>query len=342
MEQESAKNGQNSVVKLTVETLKKLEPRQRQYSVNDSEVRGLQVRVMPSGAKTFSFLYLSGDGRRRRIRIGNANTTTLAQARKSAMSHQAAVTQGGDPQAEKKEARAKAQQEVSLETFIEQQYLPYMQKRYKRGANQAAAILRYPDTLLGTRLSDITQAQVERVSTERLAMGRTPATVNRYQSALKAALNRAVEWGLLESNPLARLRNATERGRERVRFLDEVEERRLLEALDAREQRRREARDSHNAWLAERGHALMPRLDGAFTDYFKPLVLTALHTGLRRGELFALRWEDIDLDDRVLYVRASTAKSGRPREVPLNATAHDVLSRWRAKGTGSGQYATPH
>lgn len=56
----------------------------------------------------------------------------------------------------------------------------------------------------------------------------------------------------------------------------------------------------------------------------KPLVLLALDTGLRQGELLRLEWSDVDLARRVLCVR--TSKNKRPREVPLTARACELLT----------------
>lgn len=59
----------------------------------------------------------------------------------------------------------------------------------------------------------------------------------------------------------------------------------------------------------------------------------AIHTGLRAGELWGLRWIDVDRDRRVLTVahnRLGPTKSGRPREVPLLEPALVALERWRA------------
>lgn len=115
----------------------------------------------------------------------------------------------------------------------------------------------------------------------------------------------------------------------RVRYLSPDEEQRLRQALEDREQARRAERASGNAWLRERGHPERPQwpVDG-FTDHLMPVVLLAMNTGLRRGELLGLRWEQVDLTRRMVTVTASAAKSGKTRHVPLNDEAADVLTRW--------------
>lgn len=121
-----------------------------------------------------------------------------------------------------------------------------------------------------------------------------PGTCNRYLAALSAALSYGVselEW--LESNPCKQVRRAKE-PRGRVRFLDDDERARLLEAC----------RSSYE-----------PRLH--------LLVLLALLTGMRRGELLRLRWRDIDFGRGFAVVHQT--KNGRRRTVPLPSPAVSAL-----------------
>ena len=123
----------------------------------------------------------------------------------------------------------------------------------------------------------------------------------------------------------------------RVRYLSPDEERRLRAALEARETRRRRERQRFNAWRRRRGYKTFPEY-ATFTDHLKPMILLALNTGMRRGELFNLAWRDVDLGRRMLTVVGRTAKSAQTRHIPLNDEAHAVLSRWggaqRPRGAG--------
>ena len=63
----------------------------------------------------------------------------------------------------------------------------------------------------------------------------------------------------------------------------------------------------------------------------------SLNTGLRRGELTALEWSDIDFRANLLTVRAAAAKSGSMRRVNLNAEAVAVLRRWQRQTGSAGR-----
>jgi integrase len=144
-----------------------------------------------------------------------------------------------------------------------------------------------------------------------------------------------VAWDFLPRHPLKSVRRAKGADNSRTRYLSAVEEQRLRKALDDREAERRASRERHNAWHAARateGHPQWP--DDGYTDHLMPLVLLGLNTGLRRGEMLGLRWENIDFNSAILTVPAGIAKSRKGRHVPLNTEALAVLDRWRRQTPG--------
>jgi integrase len=102
--------------------------------------------------------------------------------------------------------------------------------------------------------------------------------------------------------------------------------------LADRDERRREKRVSANKWRETRTQETWGEL-GIYTDNLTPLVLLALNTGLRRGELWNLVWGDIDLKQKMLTVHGQGAKSGQTRHIPLNAKAIDTLKLHKGKVT---------
>lgn len=75
----------------------------------------------------------------------------------------------------------------------------------------------------------------------------------------------------------------------------------------------------------------MPELVDEYTDFLKPLVLVALNTGMRRGELFNLQWKDVDLNNALLTVEGevSGSKSETTRHIPLSNEALRALQAWK-------------
>ena len=125
------------------------------------------------------------------------------------------------------------------------------------------------------------------------------ATVNRDLSVLRRILYWAVDEQLIPANPLARLKMARER-RTRRQILSLVEEKLLL---------------------------------GAATGHLYAMILMALDTGMRRGEITSQRWEDIDLAQKVLFVTRSKTPEGESREIPLTERLFTYL-RERSEPAG--------
>lgn len=160
----------------------------------------------------------------------------------------------------------------------------------------------------------------------------TKATVARDFACLRSALSRAVEWKWIEANPLMGMRRRSAASRKVVRLLSPDEEAMLRAALAARDLAGVGGRANANAARRKYRQAVLPDLplDG-YVDHLTPVVLTAINTGMRRGELLSMTWAGINWEAKVLTIRAENAKSGRQRHIPLNAEAVEVLRRWTAQ-----------
>lgn len=309
---------------------KKLKPAATYYDVNDTKKPGLLVRVQPTGTKVFYIRYRVGK-KVRYFRLGNAGLSTVDEFRIAAEQHLADIVKGGDPQEAKQRPK-----DHTLKTFL----VAYKERAPKKKA-AAANIVRVERSfkdLLETPLADIRQMWVQGWQRKREEAGAALATVNREVTALRAVLGWAVDWGFIETHPLKRVKQYKVDTGTRPRYLKAEELKLLHDALDAREEARRVARDNYNEHQQDRAsHNILPDLRAvAFSDYLKPLTLLALNTGLRRGELFNLTWADCDLLGAVLTVQGSGAKSGKTRYIPLNRTALDTLNKWKAQGSGTG------
>ena len=91
--------------RLTLKILDKLSPKKCDVFVWDSEIKGLGVRVKPSGTKTFFVQYRNHNGSTRRLVIGQYGVLTVERARELARDKLYEVLKGLDPSAERKAAR---------------------------------------------------------------------------------------------------------------------------------------------------------------------------------------------------------------------------------------------
>lgn len=153
---------------------------------------------------------------------------------------------------------------------------------------------------------------------------------------MRSVLSKAFEWKIIEKHPLAGLKPLKTDGKAKIRYLSKAEEGRLSSALDTRQSRLVSERASANAWREERGYPLAPDLSElTYADHLKPMFLISINTGLRRGELFKLKWENVDFSNKILTVIGITAKTEKTRYVPLNWEANRVLEEWKKQEKAS-------
>ncbi|HEX6710973.1 MAG TPA: tyrosine-type recombinase/integrase [Rubrobacter sp.] len=161
------------------------------------------------------------------------------------------------------------------------------------------------------RLRALSTTHVRALKAKKIDEGLHPTTVGQLQRVLSMALNQAVADGLIPSNPAGRVKKAASRGKRSLRSLSLEEASRLTAAEGTRDE---------------------------------ALILVALRTGLRQGELAALRWEDVDLasarpviavrrsaNTRTSTVRLTTTKTGEERRVRIGPRTVEILKAHRVR-----------
>jgi integrase len=183
--------------------------------------------------------------------------------------------------------------EVKKITFADflDEYLPWAS--VNKGANTYALNRFCADRLRETftgYLAGLTAKQAEEYKVKR-RQAVSPATVNRELALLKHMCTKAVEWGYLKANPLASVKFLKEPPG-RLRYL-------TLEEMDA--------------------------LLAACSPHLRPIVITALHTGMRKSEILGLTWQDIDFGAKTITVRQT--KNNEPKVIPMNQSLYEELQR---------------
>lgn len=309
-------------VKLTREFVKKIPDPEKPTDYRDTRLKGLLLRAMPSGVRSWYCEYARG----KRIWLGRADAVGYSEAYEAAQGILSEFYRGIDPV----EARKPAVEPPTLKDFLDGDYGTWARANQRAHEQNLTRLKSAFKDILERKLDAISALDVERWRGVQVEKGLSHETINRDISSIKACFNRAVDWEILSRNPLEKVKKARTDDRVKVRYLSDIEETRLRAALDGREERRRSERDSANAWREARGHVPLPSLRKcSFTDHLKPLVLLSINTGARRGELFDLTWENVDLERRILTVTGATAKSKRTRHIPLNREATSILTAWQ-------------
>ncbi|HQW57448.1 MAG TPA: site-specific integrase [Gammaproteobacteria bacterium] len=312
--------------KLTERLVKAIAPKQNPYEILDTEVGGFLLRVQPSGILTYYLVYRTTDGTKKRYRLGRHGAITVTQARDLAKQFSAKAISGSDVQAEKKKERLEKEKRKArtLEGFIKHHYAAWVKSERKTGEETLQRLNANFSMLMDMPLEDIAPWILEKWRSEQRSRGKAASTMNRDIVALKAVLSKAVAWNWLEINPLSKLKPLKIDDKAKVRYLDTDEERSLRIALKERDQQLilKDITD--------------PKLQSdlekkVFYDYLTPMVFLAMHTGLRRGEIFSLSWDNVDLKKGLVTVIGDRAKSGKTRHVPLNSEVLDVLKAWHSQ-----------
>lgn len=299
--------------------------------VNDTELSGFHARITPKGKITY-YLFYRLNGKQVNFKLATHPEVTAVQARDLAKAKLGEVANGVDVQAVKKEAKRQTELEKhsKLLPYLEHEYLPWLQTRNAKTAEKIIKSIKtgFPD-YLEKQLSNITAWDIEKWRNTKTKAGMSPSTINGYVNTLKGALSRAVEWGLIESHDLQKVKSL-KTDNAVVRYLSKDEETSLRKTLRNRDHKVKLERENGNLFRQQRGYPLLKELRHFnYCDYLEPLVLLAMNTGMRRGEILTLEWQHINLEQEFLTVIADKAKSGKGRHIPLNKEAKTALINWR-------------
>jgi integrase len=189
---------------------------------------------------------------------------------------------------------------------LEEDYLKYLAevKQLRSWKGRAQHLNTLKSFFKGKKLTQITPKDVDELKLY-LRETRKPATVNRYLSTLRQVFNLAKRWKMYYGeNPVSIAGLLTE-DNYRNRVLTPEEETRLL------------------AYSAE---------------HLKPILITALNTGMRRGEVLSLKWSNVDFENNMLIINALNNKSKRVKRIPLNHVMSTILKELKLKNQKLSEY----
>jgi len=149
-----------------------------------------------------------------------------------------------------------------------------------------------------SKLSSITPKDILDYQSIRLANGKKPATINRELACLKHLFNFAKQREkFFGENPVSK-----------VKFLEENNQ--IERVLTSEEE--------------------VTLLDTC-ASHLRPIILTAIHTGMRKNELLSLKWSNVDLDNNLITIESTNTKNKKLKRVPINSLLRKLLLEQKLK-----------
>lgn len=268
-------------------------------------MQGIEKRINKDGSFTY----------RARVRIKghpsiSESFSSLALAKKWKRDTESAIEQG------RFQFPSLAKQHT-LADLIDRYFETILPTKQKNARNVKQHLLWWKQEIGHCLLSEIKPSHIAQKRDELLSQNtfykkpRSSTTVVRYIASLSHAFSIALkEWEWMDENPIRKI-NKPKLPQGRVRFLDESEKNRLLDAC--------KQSNSANLYL---------------------IVVLALSTGMRKGEILALTWNDIDFERETILLL--TTKNGERRMIPLIGLPLDLLKRLNSYRQGNLVFPSPN
>jgi integrase len=282
-------------VKLTAQFVLNLPlPTARKIDYYDSSITGFILEVRSSGLATFYLRYRDLYGHQRQVKIGDAKSISLDQAKQKAKVLRSEVVLNGQPDLSSKEKK----QIPRLVDFVNDHYLGHIATYRRNYASDLSKIRNHILPKFGhLHLDQISSAAVMELHQELKSKGYAATTSNMAVILLSVIFNYAKKLEIpgAEKNPTSKVK-LFQVDNIKDRYLKPEESQRLKDAIDT----------SDNLQL-------------------KYIVALLLLTGARKREILDATWANVDLERRVLIVPKS--KSGHQRKIHLSETVLDILKQ---------------
>jgi integrase len=263
----------------------------RRY-IHDTEISSLALCITPSGRRSF-YVIRRTTGTGTRFRIGGYPELSVEQARKRAVEMSLRIVDGLDPQEEKRRRR-----EIPTLQDLVDLWLQHAQGRKRTWQQDQYQYQRFLAGWSSRKLNTLRRAEIADLIA---GIGKAHGiyTANRLLALLRAVLNHGIRLlELDQTNPAAAVTAFKEQSRNRR--LQPAEVPALFTAVDQE-----------------------PNPD--IRDY----VLLSLLTGARKSNVLAMRWDEVELDQRLWVVPAAKSKNGQALYQPLSEEAMLILRRRR-------------
>ncbi|CAM3595349.1 Prophage CP4-57 integrase [Vibrio aerogenes CECT 7868] len=289
------------VVPLTDKKVKSLKPAGKETIASDG--KGLQLRIMPNGTKSWRFVYKSpATGKRSNMTLGKYPELSIANARKIAEGHRELVALDIDPKLHKQAEKEKTEAIHQHTLFnVSQQWME--QKKSEVTEDYAKDIWRsfelhvFP-SLSSQPISMITAQSVIKTLKVVEAKG-SLETLKRLSQRLNEVMIYAMHSGLIEANPISNILAAFKKPQKQH-----------MKALEPQE-------------LPE----LMTTLaEASIKRSTRCLIKFQLHTMTRPNEAAGAKWSEFDLDNRVWTIPSERMKKRKEHRVPLTEEVIRLLS----------------
>lgn len=265
---------------------------------DDSDVSGLKLLVGKTGSKRFLLRY-TFKSKKRSIAIGRFGDIDVAMARKIAQKYKSKIAEGKDPKAEKDSYKLIP----TLSEFFYNTYLPVIKTRKKSWDKDLERFKNFVEPILGDiRFQDLTSMDVLRLQQsiadpKKMKRKRpyAPSTNNRAIAVVKTMSSYALKMGIIKINtalPVSLLKEDNVR----EKFFDIEECKRIIDSALRYE-----------------------------NVYIGSAIAMLYLTGNRVSEIFNLKWENFDKEERTAYVPDS--KNGKPFTIYFSDRAYDIIMK---------------